>query len=82
MKQKLKNEISLTNCKIGILKHEQKQIMGYSKLDTSDGKNLSQHMWWNIQKLYQGQTEYLVVWVALQIKMYMDPRAAYWLLME
>lgn len=36
IKQKLRNEIALTNCKIAILEHEQKQVMRYSRLDLFD----------------------------------------------
>lgn len=56
--------------------------MRYSKLDTFNCNYLSQHVRQDVQKLYQDQTEHPVVWVAAQIKTYMDPRAPYQLSTE
>lgn len=61
IEQKWRNKMSLTHSGIAISEHERKQVIGHSKSDTFDHNYPSQHLRRDVQKLYQSQTEHLMV---------------------
>ncbi len=58
------------------------QIMAHSSSDTFDRNYLSRHVRRDIQKLFQGQAEHLIVQEAAQMSIYMDSRSPYRLTKE